>query len=74
LSARQEILSPVLKPEGSVELYLPFKQSAHRVYKCIIILLYLTHGLETSRIGGQVICTLKYADELVLLPKEEMVL
>jgi hypothetical protein len=31
-------------------------------------------GFGDFRIGGQVICTVKYADVLVLLAKEEMVL
>jgi hypothetical protein len=30
--------------------------------------------LTKEALGGQVICTLKYADDLVLLAKEEMVL
>jgi hypothetical protein len=39
---------------------------------------YLTkeplEGFEDFKIGGQVICTEKYADDLVLLTKEETVL
>jgi hypothetical protein len=31
-------------------------------------------GFGDFKIGGQVICTVKYADDLVLLPKEESVL
>jgi hypothetical protein len=30
-------------------------------------------GLESSKVGGQVISTVKYADDLVLLAKEETV-
>jgi hypothetical protein len=30
------------------------------------------HGFETSKIGGQVIHTVKYTDDLVLLAKEEV--
>ena len=39
---------------------------------------YLTiealEGFGDCRIGGQVICSVKYADDLVILAKEEMVL
>jgi hypothetical protein len=39
---------------------------------------YLTkedlEGFGDFKIGGQVICTVKYADDLVLLAREEMVL
>jgi hypothetical protein len=34
----------------------------------------LTKGLETSKYGGHVIGTLKYADDFVLLAKEEKVI
>ena len=34
----------------------------------------LWKGMETSKIGGQIIQTVKYADDLVLLAKEQNVL
>jgi hypothetical protein len=43
-----------------------------------IYIKYLTkealEGFGDFKIGGQVICTVKYADDLVLLAREEMVL
>jgi hypothetical protein len=34
----------------------------------------ITGGFGDFKIGGQVICTVKYTDDVVLLAKEEMVL